>query len=122
MDLMGSILRALFRQHPASKLYETLEERLAAIEAAQNELSAENEEVIAKVRSWSAREAAKKRHEASRNLETLMEERGSGPEDAITDSGADGEVGGGEDSRMRRMQAERAERKAAIARQFRRQG
>jgi hypothetical protein len=114
---LKNALRALFTaEDPAVTAHEALLKRVETLEEAVGELADGQEDVINKVRSWAAREAAKKRHEASRNLDEIMEANGSSPGENV-DSGA---TEGHEETVMRRMADERAQRKAAIARQFRR--
>lgn len=116
MNLKDAI-RALFApENPAVTAHEAVLKRLEILEEAVGELAEGQEDVINKVRSWSAREAAKKRHEASRNLDEIMAANGSNPDE----TGDPGATESHEDQAMRRMSDERAQRKAAIARQFRR--
>jgi hypothetical protein len=117
---LKNALRVLFApENPAITAYEALAKRVDVCEEAIAELADGQEDVINKVRSWSAREAARKRHDASRNLDEIMAANGS----------RDGENGDPEASSgqadpeaisMQRINDERAARKAAIARQFRR--
>jgi hypothetical protein len=114
---LKNAMRALFApENPALTAHEAVLKRLDTLEEAVGELADGQEDVINKVRSWAAREAAKKRHEASRNLDEIMAANGSSPDENV-DPGA---TESHEDAAMRRMSDERAQRKAAIARQFRR--
>jgi hypothetical protein len=116
MNLKNALRALLAPENPAVTAHEAVLKRLDALEEAVGELADGQEDVINKVRSWAAREAAKKRHEASRNLDEIMASNHPG-----ADENADPEASSGDsDPAMRRIADERAQRKAAIARQFRR--
>jgi len=111
MDIKGALAALRGTQPRAPSELEQLSARLDELSEAVDELRAENETVLERVRSWSAREAAKRRHEATKNLDALISE----PEGGALDPEATSGQGGADDiSSMNRAAA-----KAAIARKLR---
>ena len=112
---LKSLLGALFASEKAAPTeLQQLAERVDGLETAFSELSEQAESVIERVRSWSAREAGRRRHEATKNLDQMMS--------ASTDeSAAEGQPDGTtrEATRLQEFADQRAAAKAAIARRMR---
>ena len=93
------------------------EERLTELEDAYTKLQDEWQLILDRINRWTAREAAKKRHAATQQLDQLAEDTDTQGGGEKLDPGANGE-----EIALAKYASERERQKAIVAQRFRQRG